>query len=172
MSKKLDIDFTKLFAALAIVALAAWIGSAVTFPNITEWYANLNKPFFSPPNWLFGPVWTLLYVMMAVSLYIVWNSRYRHLLGKSRFRLSKQSAYVVYGAQLVLNVLWSVVFFGMHALWGGAAVIVLMWLAIAATIYLFRPISRVAAWLLVPYLLWVSFATLLNIAVAALNPGA
>lgn len=163
MDGMINRKYVRFLICLAIVAVAAVIGSLVTFPNITGWYAGLNKPFFSPPNWLFGPAWTLLYVMMAVSLYMVWNARYRK---------SKQAAFLVFGVQLVLNTTWSVVFFGLQSTWGGVGVIVAMWLAIGATIWLFWPISRAAAYLLVPYLLWVSFATGLNISVAILNPAA
>lgn len=140
--------------------VAAAIGSAATFANIPTWYAGLDKPFFSPPNWLFGPVWTLLYLLMGVSLYMVWTAGYKK---------SKKPAFVMFGLQLVFNALWSLVFFGLHAPWAGVVVIALLLASIIATIRLFWPISKKAAYLLFPYVAWVSFATILNVAVAALN---
>jgi len=140
--------------------VAAAIGSLATIPNITTWYAMLEKPFFSPPNWVFGPVWTLLYLLMGLSLYLVWVAPYKK---------SKKSAFTLFGLQIVLNVLWSLVFFGLHLPWVGVVIIGLLLAAIIGTIKYFRPISKTAAYLLLPYVAWVSFATLLNIAVALLN---
>lgn len=150
----------KLVASILLPFAAAAIGSAATFPNISTWYATLDKPFFSPPNWLFGPVWTLLYLLMGLSLYLVWAADYEK---------TKKPAFVAFGLQLVLNALWSLVFFGLHAPWAGVVVIVLLLASIVATARLFWPISKPAAYLLFPYILWVGFATLLNIAVAVLN---
>lgn len=150
----------KLAVSLALPFLAGAIGSFVTFANLSSWYAALTKPSFNPPNWIFGPVWTALYIVMGVSLYIVWTKKYRG---------SKRLAFIIFGIQLVLSALWSLVFFGAHWLWGGVTVIVLLLMGIGITISLFYPISRKAAYLLVAYLLWVSFATLLNIALALMN---
>lgn len=150
----------KLLISVLIPFVAAAIGSLATIPNIPTWYATLDKPFFSPPNWLFGPVWTLLYLLMGLSLYFVWVAKYKK---------AKKPALVVFGLQLALNALWSLVFFGLHAPWAGILVISLLLASIIATIRLFWPISRVAAYLLFPYVAWVSFATLLNFAVAVLN---
>lgn len=156
-------NLVRFFLSLAVVAVAAWIGSMVTYPSIGQWYAQLDKPFYNPPNWVFGPVWTVLYVLMAVSLYLIWSAKTER---------AKRMAVVVFMAQLVLNVLWSVVFFGLHLPWAAVGVIVALWLVIAATMALFWPISKLATWLLVPYLAWVSFATALTIAIAMLNPQA
>ncbi len=150
----------KCVTSVLVPFVAAAMGSAATIPNITTWYATLDKPFFSPPNWLFGPVWTVLYLLMGLSLYLVWVARYKK---------SKKSAFVVFGVQLALNVLWSVVFFGLHAPWAGVVIIVALLASIVATIRIFWPINKTAAYLLFPYVVWVSFATLLNSAVAALN---
>lgn len=150
----------KFLLSLAPPFLVGAIGSWATYPNIAGWYALLEKPFFSPPNWLFGPVWTLLYLFMAISFYMVWTAK---------FKGSKKPAFIAYAVQLSLNLLWSLVFFGLQAPWFGVAVIVAMLVAIAVNIKLFWPISQKAAYLLVPYLLWVSFATALNVAVALLN---
>jgi tryptophan-rich sensory protein len=149
------------FLVAQLISLAAGgIGSLATIPNIPTWYAALEKPFFNPPNWLFGPVWTLLYVLMGVSLYLVWVTPYKK---------SKQQAFVVFGVQLALNALWSLVFFGLHMPWAGVMVIVLLLAGIVATVKLFWPISKTAAYLLLPYVAWVSFATALNFAIALLN---
>ena len=153
-------NITALIICLVLPFIAGAIGSLATFSNIPTWYAGLAKPVFSPPNWIFGPVWTLLYLLMGVSLYQVWRAKYTR---------SKRAALVLFGAQLVLNTLWSLVFFGAHLLWGGVAVIVLLLATIIATACLFAPISRPAVYLLIPYIVWVSFASILNIAVALIN---
>lgn len=151
---------TKLIASIALPFVAGTIGSLATFPNISTWYSGLAKPGFNPPNWIFGPVWTTLYILMGISLYVFWTKAYKG---------SKRSGMLLFALQLALNALWSLVFFGMHWLWGGVAVIVLLLLAIAMTARAFWPVSQVATLLLVPYILWVSFATVLNIAVALMN---
>lgn len=151
--------FKFIVSILAPFAAGA-IGSLATFPNIPTWYAALEKPIFSPPNWLFGPVWTLLYVFMGISLYLVWTHPTKQ---------DKTKAFIAFGAQLVLNALWSIVFFGLQSPIGGLAAIVGLLVAIVVTIYFFWRISKPASYLLVPYLLWVSFATVLNGAIIALN---
>ena len=150
----------KLILSLLIPFVAAGIGSIATSANIPTWYADLEKPFFNPPNWLFGPVWTLLYALMGISLYLVWTARYKK---------SKQLAFIMFGVQLLLNTTWSLVFFGLHSPWAGLAVIILLLAGIFATIRLFWPISKTAAYILIPYATWVTFATVLNISIALLN---
>jgi translocator protein len=150
----------KLVTSLVLPFVAGAIGSLATFSNIATWYAELAKPVLSPPNWVFGPVWTTLYVLMGISLYLVWTAKYKK---------SKRLALTLFGVQLTLNTLWSLVFFGAHWLWGGVVVILPLLAAIAMTVRRFLPISRPAAYLLVPYVLWVGFATVLNIAVALIN---
>lgn len=154
-------DIVKLVVALAASFLAAIIGSVFTIPNISTWYATLNKPFFTPPDWLFAPAWTLLYLLMAVALYLVWK------LPQSKQR---DSAIAVYAAQLIVNVLWSVGFFGLHNLLLGLALILLMLALIVLTTYEFYKLSKPAAYAMVPYISWVVFATCLNAAVFFLNP--
>ncbi|HSE29726.1 MAG TPA: TspO/MBR family protein [Candidatus Saccharimonadales bacterium] len=154
------IKLTKFVASVLITFSAAAIGSVATSANIPTWYATLAKPFFSPPNWLFAPVWTILYLLMGLSLYLVWTAPYKK---------PKKLAFIIFGFQLALNVLWSLVFFGLQAPWAGVVVIILLLAAIIGNIYVFWPISKSAAYMLFPYVLWVSFATLLNIAVALLN---
>ena len=117
-----------------------------------EWYSALVKPSFFPPNWLFGPVWITLYALMGASLYLVWSSR-----GKS-----KERAFAVFGLQLFLNGVWSPLFFGYRLLALSLLDIVLLWIAIAFTVWVFWHYSKLASGLLMPYLVWVSIATLLN----------
>lgn len=154
------ISITKLTTSLLLPFIAGAIGSLATFANIPTWYTTLAKPVFSPPNWVFGPVWTLLYILIGISLYLVWIAKGKH---------SKRLAFIFFGAQLVLNALWSLVFFGGHWLWGGVLVIILLLIAIGVTIRLFCSVSKPAGYLLVPYIAWVCFAMVLNIALAWLN---
>lgn len=157
-------------AVFVVGSLAAGlIGSFFTFESIPTWYAGLSKPSFNPPNWVFGPVWTLLYVMMGVSAFLVWTSKTGARKQTAGERNQKFFAIGVFVVQLVLNALWSILFFGVKNLGLAFAEIVLLWLSIAACIYLFRRFSTNAALLLVPYLCWVSFASLLNYSVWMLN---
>lgn len=155
----------KLVISLALPQVAGLIGSVFTATTIPTWYATLNRPSLAPPNWIFGPVWTTLFVLMGVALYLVW----KQWAVLPWTRTQKRLAMTVFGAQLGLNTLWSIIFFGLRN--PGAAVIeiAVLWLAIATNIYLFAKVSKPAAWLLVPYLLWVSFASYLNYAIWSLN---
>lgn len=141
--------------------LAGGIGTLFTSPAIPTWYATLEKPLLNPPSWVFGPVWTMLYIFMGIALFVVWRSPSRQ---------SKRWAYVFFGVQLVLNTLWSIVFFGWQNPQLAFFELVALWLAILATIITFYRISHTAAWLLVPYLVWVSFAGYLNFSIWQLNP--
>lgn len=147
--------------SVVICELAGIIGSVFTTPSIPGWYEGLAKPPFNPPNWIFGPVWTILYAMMGVAAYLVYEKGMRNKEVKR--------AMAVFAGQLLLNTLWSIVFFGAHMILAGAGVIVLLWVGILASILLFRPISKLAACLLIPYILWVSFATVLNSSLYILN---
>ncbi len=151
----------KLILSIVICQAAGLIGTIFTMDSIPTWYAALNKPSFNPPNWLFGPVWTLLYLMMGISLFIVWKEYLKNKVVKS--------AFIIFMIQLFLNTIWSIVFFGMHSTAGGLIIIALLWIMILITILKFMKISRVAGILLIPYLLWVSFATLLNFSIFKLN---
>ena len=155
------IDALKLIISLALCFLAAVVGSVFTTPAIPVWYAALAKPPFSPPNWLFGPVWTLLYALMGISAYLVW----RKGLGDAKVRV----ALSVFIVQLVLNSIWSIAFFGLRSPMAGFVVIVALWLAILMTIVKFKELSMAASVLLVPYILWVSFAAVLNLSIWILN---
>ncbi len=141
---------------IAIAESAGLLGSVFTFSAIPTWYATLVRPAIAPPSWVFGPVWTTLFAMMGIAACLVWQQRKR--------RKDVRRALFLFGLQLVLNVLWSVLFFGMQNLGLAFGEIFLLWIAIATTIVAFGRISRSAAWLMVPYLLWVSFATVLNYA--------
>jgi tryptophan-rich sensory protein len=138
----------------------AWVGSSITTPEIGSWYAGLAKPSWTPPNGVFGPVWSILYLCMAVSAWLVWR--------QNGFRGSA-NPWTAFGIQLVLNVGWSLCFFGLHKPGVAFLDIVLLWLAILMTIVLFWRRSTPAGILLLPYLLWVSFASVLNYAIWRMN---
>jgi translocator protein len=148
------------------LALAVWLAlcfGAASLGGIFmpgEWYAVLKKPSWNPPGWIFGPVWAALYTMMAVAAWLVWK--------RGGFAAQRKPL-ALFLTQLVLNATWTPLFFGLH--WTGIAFaeIVMLWLAIATTLAAFRPVSPAAAWLLAPYLAWVSFATMLNFALWRLN---
>lgn len=150
-----------LVASILVAQLAGVIGSLFTFPAILTWYVYLNKPFFSPPNYLFGPVWTLLYILMGISAYLVWR---KHQFGKK-----SRTYWHVYATQLVLNTLWSIIFFGFQQPGFAFIEILVMWYFIVRTIQEGYKIDRWSAYLLYPYLLWVTFASVLNLSIWLLN---
>lgn len=154
-------DPLKLIVALLIPLSAGWIGAIFTTPAIDSWYVGLVKPDFTPPDMVFGPVWTILYFLMGVALYLVWRE------GASVPRVN--FAIGIFSVQIILNTLWSIVFFGMESPGGGLFIIGLLWLSILANIFAFARISKIAAYLLAPYLLWVSFAAALNFEIWILN---
>lgn len=151
----------KLFFSILICQFAGIIGALFTQQAIPEWYFYIQKPLFSPPNWVFAPVWTLLYLLMGIAAYLVWR------LGLSRKDV--KSALAIFLLQLVLNSSWSIVFFGGRSISGGMIVIVLLWLAILWTMRSFYAVSKPACFLLIPYIIWVSFALILNLALLTLN---
>lgn len=146
---------------IIVCELAGLIGSLFTTPSVPGWYAGLIKPAFNPPNWLFGPVWTTLYALMGLAAWLVYDKGVR--------RAEVKRALFVFVAQLILNVLWSIMFFGAHQILGAFVIIVALWILILGTILRFLKISKAAACLLVPYLLWVGFATVLNASLYILN---
>jgi len=150
-------DVPALLVSIVVCELAGIVPSFLTANDVATWYTTLQKPGFTPPSWLFGPVWTTLYLLMGVALYLVWRR------GDNRFALA------VFAVQLVLNAGWTLVFFGMRWPAGGLAVILALLVAIVATMVSFEKIDRRAALLLVPYLCWVGFATLLNYELWRLN---
>lgn len=146
--------------SLAVCLAAGGLGSLATSAKIPTWYATLAKPAWNPPNWVFGPVWTTLYVLMAIAAFLVWQRR-----GHPAARRGLQW----FAAQLALNTLWSFLFFGLESPGLAMLEIVALWAAIAVTIAHFRQVSMPAAWMLAPYLGWVSFASGLNFAIWRLN---
>jgi translocator protein len=146
---------------IGVSQLAGAVGSLFTVSSIGTWYEMLQKPLFAPPNWIFGPVWVLLYLFMGIATFLVFQQR-----GKNR---GVKTALFAFAVQLVLNSAWSIIFFGMHNIAFALFEIVVLWIAIATTMLLFFRVSKVAGWLFVPYLAWVSFATYLNYAFWTLN---
>ena len=157
--KKLNLPL--LAVSLGLPLLAGGVGSAFTVQAIPTWYAGLNKPFFNPPNWIFGPVWTLLYILMGIAFYLV-------LTTKTAKRL-RQTAIIYFVIQMALNAGWSIVFFSWQQPLVALVVVVGLWLSIVACIISFQKINILAARLLYPYLAWVTFASLLNMAIVLLN---
>jgi benzodiazapine receptor len=151
----------RLIGCLALCLGVGFVAGIVTAPEIPTWYAALVKPSWTPPNWAFPVVWNILYAMMGVSLWLLWD---RGHAGRAR-----NTAIVLFLVQLALNAAWSPVFFALHQTRAALAIIILMAIAIAATIAAAWPVQRLAAWLLVPYLAWVLYATSLNIGIVALN---
>ena len=154
-------DIFKLVISLVACQFAGLIGSIFTSPAIPIWYATLEKPPFSPPNWLFAPAWGTLYLLMGVAAFLVWRQGFS--------KEGVKSALAIFLVQLVTNALWSAVFFGLKSPIAGVVVIVVLWVAILFTILKFFRLSVAAGSLLIPYILWVSFATALNIAIWILN---
>ena len=151
----------KLVVSILVCQGAGVVGSIFTSPAITTWYAQLQKPSFSPPNWIFAPVWTLLFLLMGVALYFVWS--------KGLEDKKVKTALFIFGVQLILNTLWSILFFGLQSPFYAFIEIIILWLAILLTIISFSRISKAAAYLLLPYILWVSFASILNFSILILN---
>ena len=155
-----------LIAFIAISFAVAALGSIATAGNVDGWYADAAKASWNPPNGIFGPVWTILYTAISVAAWLVWRERHR---------VNVRPALTLYVVQLVLNALWTPVFFGLYpfigtpALWIALGIIVALDVAVLLTMVRFWRVSRVAAWILVPYWAWVLFATTLNAALAALN---
>ena len=152
------ISYIKLAGAIVICQLAGIIGSFFTSSSVSDWYPTLSKPAFNPPSWVFAPVWATIFLLMGVSLYLVWTSK-----------KPKRTALILFYSQLVLNILWSVLFFGLRSPLFAAIEIVVLWAAILATMIYFNRISKPAAYLLLPYILWVSFAAILNMTIAMMN---
>ncbi|MCL5666292.1 MAG: tryptophan-rich sensory protein [Patescibacteria group bacterium] len=157
-------DIVALVIAIIIAELAGAIGAVFTTAAIPSWYAGLTKPALTPPSWVFAPVWTLLYALMGVALFLVWK-KHSYNLGIIGMKNAWAWALAAFFFQLALNVLWSYLFFGLHSPGAAFVEIVILWLAIIANIVAFAKISVPAAWLLIPYVLWVSFAAYLNFAI-------
>lgn len=147
----------KLVIAIIFCELAGVLGSVFTAPAINSWYVSLAKPSFNPPNWVFGPVWTALFLLMGIALFLVWNSK------------SHGQSLRVFVLQLILNVFWTVIFFGLENPFLALIEIGLLWLSIIWTVMEFQKVSKTAAYLLLPYLFWVSFAAVLNFSIVLFN---
>lgn len=147
----------KLVLSILFPFLASAIGGVFTSNSISTWYVHLVKPSFNPPNWIFGPVWTMLYLLMGISFYLVWVKKYY------------KPAFFIFGVQLALNALWSIIFFGIKSPLYAVIEIVFLWASILIMIVYFYRINKTSAYLLIPYILWVSFAAVLNFAIFMLN---
>ncbi|MBN2052570.1 tryptophan-rich sensory protein [Candidatus Woesearchaeota archaeon] len=152
-------DFIRLIISIIICQLAGFLGGLFNIASIPTWYAALKKPVFNPPNWVFAPVWTFLFLLMGISLYLVW---------KKGFGNDKLALYF-FIIQFLLNILWSALFFGLRMPLAAFVEIILLWIAILATIITFYKISSAAGIMLIPYLLWVSFAAVLNFSIWMIN---
>ncbi len=162
MKKKTQINYSKLGISIILCQLAGLIGSIFTFPSVTAWYRTLIKPQFTPQPWVFAPVWTILYLLMGIALYLVWQTKFKKSEVKTAINL--------FAIQLTLNVTWSFLFFGQHNPFYGLIDIIPLAIAIIATIIQFNKINRNAALLMLPYLAWVLFASYLNYSIWMLNP--
>ena len=151
----------KLILAIVMCEFAGIVGSLFTVSSIPNWYQTLATPALNPPSWVFGPVWTTLYLLMGISLFLVWQKGWK--------KKNVKIAMSVFGIQLALNGLWSIIFFGMQNPGLALLDIILLWFAILASIILFYKISKPSSYLLIPYILWVSFAAYLNYAIWILN---
>ena len=152
----------KLIVAIVICQLAGIVGSLFTTPAISTWYVTIQKPSFTPPNWLFGPIWITLFTLMGISLYLVWK--------KDLKNKDVKSSLFIFFVQLVLNSLWSILFFGLRSPFYAFIEIIILWVAIAITIIKCYKISKMAGLILLPYIVWVSIALTLNFYVLILNP--
>jgi translocator protein len=148
-----------LAVSILVCELVGMAGSVFTFQSIPTWYATLNKPALNPPSWVFGPVWVTLYALMGIAAFLVWQKKSK----------ASKHALIAFGVQLFLNAIWTPIFFGMRNPLGGLIDILLLWIAIIVTIVMFSKISKSAAWLLAPYLAWVTFATYINYSIWKLN---
>jgi len=151
----------KLFISILIPLLVGAVAGLFTSSGVNGWYALANKPWFNPPNWIFAPVWTLLYILMGIAFFLVWKA--------SADKNVKQTAMILFSIQLVINFFWSFIFFKLQQPGWAFAEIIFMWVMILLTIIWFGKVSATAAWLLVPYICWVSFASVLNYSIWKLN---
>jgi translocator protein len=154
-------DVIKLVISIIACFAAAGIGSLFTFKSIPNWYARLKKPSYTPPNWAFGPVWTALYLLMGISVFLVWQ--------KGLATNGALFAFILFWIQLVVNAIWSIVFFGKKSKGGGVITIIVLWLLIMVTMITSFRVSDWAGALLIPYIMWVSIASYLNIGIWLLN---
>jgi tryptophan-rich sensory protein len=155
------VNWKKLILAIILCQFTGVIGSIATMPSIPTWYASLIKPSFNPPSWVFGPVWTILFTMMGISLYLIWQKG----INKKEVKEAVKFFYL----QLVFNCFWSIIFFGLHNPFAAFIEIIILLVLVAFVIFKFYKINKNAAFLLIPYLLWGSFATFLTYNIWLLN---
>lgn len=155
-------EIPKWIVSIIIVYIAGAIGTLFTLKEITTWYVYLAKPGWAPPNWVVGPIWSTLYILIGTALFLIWR--------KGLGRKDVQMALVVFAVQLIINVAWSLVFFGSHSIFGGLVMVILLWIAILINIFVFYRISKPAGLLLIPYLVWVTIAAYLQYNLFILNP--
>lgn len=146
---------------ILITQTAGFIGAVATTPAIQSWYVYLNKPFFTPPNWLFAPVWTLLYLLIGVSAYLIYQKGFK--------KKEIKDALYLFAIQLTLNTLWSYIFFGYKLLFAAYIEIIILWIFIFLTIKAFWKIDELAGKLMIPYIVWVTYASFLNLALVLMN---
>ena len=151
----------KFITSLLIPLAVGFSAGFFTRKEIVGWFSRLEKPWFNPPNWVFSPVWTLLYILMGIAMWLIWKSKMPESL--------KKTALFLYAIQLILNFFWSLLFFNLHQTGWAFAEIILMWVFILLTILAFARVNKTAAWLMVPYISWVSFASILNYSIWILN---
>ncbi|MCI9845197.1 TspO/MBR family protein [Flavobacterium pectinovorum] len=154
--------FVKIAIALVVCLAVGYSASIITRPSVAEWYPTIEKPFFNPPNWIFMPVWTLLYILMAVAAGLVWDK-----IKEQKEEVKKALGFFI--IQLTLNAVWSYLFFGLKNPMLALIEIALLWLLIYETYLKFTKINKTAGYLLIPYLAWVGFAAILNTAIWWLN---
>ena len=154
-------NILKLIVSISIPLLIGFTSGFFTITGVGSWYQTIQKPSWNPPGWVFGPVWTTLYVMMGIALFLIWKS--------SANKDVKQTAILLFSIQLILNFFWSFIFFNQQQPGWALVEIIILWSAILITIFSFSKINNTASWLLVPYISWVSFATILNYTIWKLN---
>ncbi len=152
----------KIIISIVVCVLVGFLSGFATQSSVTTWFLTIEKPFFNPPSWVFAPVWTILYIMMGWAFGLIWSNYYKG-------NYDVKGAMLIFGIQLLLNALWSVLFFGLCNPLLAFIGILLLWLSIFETIKVFKPIDGLASKLLYPYLAWVSFATILNGSIWWLN---
>ena len=160
-------SINRLLISVLLPLLVGFAGSLVTSPAIKGWYANINRPSFAPPNSVFGPVWTMLFILMGIAFFLVWQQPVKK--NSKKQQQLKKEAVACFLTQLLFNFLWSYLFFGLQLPWAAFIEIIVLWGLIAATIIRFERIKPLAAYLLLPYILWVTFASVLNFAFAYIN---
>ncbi len=154
-------NFLKLLVSVSVPLLIGFSSGFFTITDVGSWYQTIQKPAWNPPYWIFGPVWTTLYILMGIALFLIWKKEGNNKL--------KKAAIILFAIQLVLNFFWSIIFFNQHQIGWALVEIVILWLSILLTIFVFAKIDKIAAWLMLPYIAWVSFATILNFTIWQLN---